>query len=101
MADPSQGPSESVSDVIASEVEFYDRAKSFDDHQLAQVAGWIRRYFKTYESMLDQRFSSSDGITVLEQGAGTCTLSLLMAKKPYVRRVIACDISKEKMAALS
>jgi ubiquinone/menaquinone biosynthesis C-methylase UbiE len=79
---------------------FYDKTEMFDDRTILEVAHTCQLYFQTYRRILDRNFEKRDGISVLELGAGTCCLSLLVSRLPFVKEVYCCDISLKKMRDL-
>src|SRR6266516_4744488 len=79
---------------------FYDNVEQLDMSNLPQMIHKIASYFTRYRALLRAHFSDRVDVRVLELGAGTCTLSALLSKEPYVRNIFALDISIHKMRSL-
>jgi len=80
--------------------DFYDNVDQLNPKNLAQSIRLIASYFFSYQSLLRKHFHDREDIRILELGAGTCTLSALLSKEPYVRSILALDISIRKMHSL-
>jgi ubiquinone/menaquinone biosynthesis C-methylase UbiE len=79
---------------------FYDNTSTFDDETIAVVAKRCRLYFDNYSGRIGNFFRREKGISVLELGAGTCCLSLLLTNFPFVKEIHCLDISLKKMRGL-
>ena len=75
--------------------------KSYYDNQkvdnISIFAKKIGSYYERYKKFIEEAFSNNGPITVLEMGAGSCTLSLLVSNLSFVEKVICYDISFERM----
>jgi len=79
---------------------FYDNTSVFDDASMAKVAKTCRLYFDTYRERIEKIFGQKREISVLELGAGTCCLSLLLSNFAFVKEICCLDISFKKMQDL-
>src|SRR5688572_33439352 len=81
-----------------SDKAYYDRtADDFDESALRGMISTQRKYFATYEKRLCRHFDSGAGINVIELGAGTAILSLLVKATLPKATMTALDISLPKM----
>jgi ubiquinone/menaquinone biosynthesis C-methylase UbiE len=83
------------------DARFYDRAADLDPRDIQRVVGTIASYYRRYAGELDARFAGRTDVRTVELGAGTCSLSLLVASKPYVGEASCVDISLERMRVLA
>jgi ubiquinone/menaquinone biosynthesis C-methylase UbiE len=78
--------------------------KSYYDTQIVNnipaFAKKISLYFSKYENLIINRFGGKKNIQILEMGAGSCTLSLLISKYKFVSKVVCYDISFERMKSI-
>jgi len=79
---------------------FYEDTSGYTADNIGQVAQCTRLYYDTYSQTLASHFSHGSPITVLELGAGTCCLSLLLSQMDVVKEIHCFDISLSKMARL-
>jgi ubiquinone/menaquinone biosynthesis C-methylase UbiE len=79
---------------------FYDDTTIYDDAQMAEVAKRCRLYFNEYREKIETNFEGESEINVLELGAGTCCLSLLLSNFAFVKKIYCLDISLKKMRDL-
>src|SRR6266581_1755657 len=79
---------------------FYDNTCIFNEENMSEVAKTCQLYFKTYEHLIESDFGHKSGITILELGAGTCFLSLLLSNFSFVNDICCVDISLKKMQDL-
>lgn len=83
--------------VQSSDKQYYDNQKV---ENLNMFAKKIRLYFDEYKHLIETKFKNKHNIVVLELGAGSCTLSLLISSYSFVGKVICYDISTERMQSL-
>ncbi|MDD5249253.1 MAG: class I SAM-dependent methyltransferase [Rhodocyclaceae bacterium] len=79
--------------------QFYDQVNVLDQSHIEFQVGIVSQYFNRYQRLLETHFSGKTAIRVLELGAGTCSLSLLISRLAFVGEISCCDISIERMKA--
>ena len=85
-----------VKDACA-EREFYDATAIQTASQLEPFAATIGKYFRRYRADLERHFAARAGVRAIELGAGSCTLSLLVSREPYISSVTCLDVSLHRM----
>jgi SAM-dependent methyltransferase len=83
--------------IVTADCRFYDNTASISEHSMADMARGITSYYNVYKARLENHFKGRSEIDVLELGAGTCCLSLLLSNLPFVRHIRVLDISMERM----
>jgi ubiquinone/menaquinone biosynthesis C-methylase UbiE len=77
----------------------------YDNEDLTGIVPYFVSYIKPYADAwlpnMRQNFANRSDVRVLDLGAGSCTLSLMMSDEPYVSTIEAVDISAKKMTDLS
>jgi ubiquinone/menaquinone biosynthesis C-methylase UbiE len=63
--------------------------------------GLARKYFDTYSGLLERHFAGRKDVRALELGAGSCSLSALVCRLPFIESVTCQDISLRKMQTLA
>lgn len=84
----------------SSDKLFYDNTSFFNEQMMLEVAVTCQTYFRKYRRGLEEAFAGRDRISVLELGAGTCCLSLLLSSLPFVKEIYCSDVSIKKMQCL-
>jgi ubiquinone/menaquinone biosynthesis C-methylase UbiE len=77
----------------------------YDNEDLTAIVPYFVSYIKPYASawlpQMRKNFRERKNVKILDLGAGSCTLSLMMSEEPYVESIEAVDISARKMSQLS
>lgn len=79
---------------------FYDNTSVINNAAMAAAAKRCRLYFDKYSDRIGNIFGREREISVLELGAGTCCLSLLLTNFQFVKEIHCLDISLKKMRDL-
>lgn len=79
-----------------SEVHYFEMPGFLDKHE-----AMMREYQASFKARLAQFAGKRDGIRTLELGAGTCTMSLMLSREPWIRSMHCSDISATRMGALA
>jgi ubiquinone/menaquinone biosynthesis C-methylase UbiE len=85
--------------IMSTDRDFYD------NEDLTDIVPYFVSYIKPYASAwlpeMGKNFLGRTDVKILDLGAGSCTLSLMMSDEPYVENIEAVDISAKKMTDLS
>lgn len=60
-----------------------------------------KKYFDVYSGLLARHFAGRSNVRALELGAGSCSLSALVSRLPFIEEVACQDISLRKMQTLA
>jgi ubiquinone/menaquinone biosynthesis C-methylase UbiE len=79
--------------------DYYDKSSlvEVESHTYYNWVKNIESYFNSYRDQIELRFSKKQKVKILELGAGSCTLSLLMSKWDFVGEITCLDISSIRM----
>jgi ubiquinone/menaquinone biosynthesis C-methylase UbiE len=84
---------------MSTDRDFYDK------EDLTGIVPYFVSYIKPYAAAwlpaMRKNFTGRSDVRILDLGAGSCTLSLMMSEEPYVESIEAVDISAKKMTQLS
>lgn len=84
---------------MSTDRDFYDK------EDLTGIVPYFVSYIKPYADAwlpsMRRNFEGRNDVRILDMGAGSCTLSLIMSEETYVSRIEAVDISAKKMTELS
>jgi ubiquinone/menaquinone biosynthesis C-methylase UbiE len=89
---PSYGQTDSDSDK-----HYYDASEGTLEENIPPFALAIERYYRKYKKLIENHFQPRQNIRVLEVGAGTCCLSLMLSDLSCVSEVVCLDISVNRM----
>ena len=82
---------------LEADRHFYDDTSGFAGEGLVRHLGLIQTYFERSVPFLQDEFGKRGTIRALELGAGSCMLSLLVSKLPFVSQIDCLDISSARM----
>lgn len=92
----------------AREVQSLDKQHYDNEVQYFEVPGFLdrheammREYQASFKPRLVQYAAKRGGIRTLELGAGTCTMSLMLSREPWIRSMHCSDISATRMGVLA
>ena len=80
---------------------FYDDPASFKQEEIGPFAAKTSLYYARYERLFGAHFNGRSDLKVMELGAGSCCLSLLVSNMSTVSEIYCCDISVERMRRLA
>jgi ubiquinone/menaquinone biosynthesis C-methylase UbiE len=80
---------------MSADKEFYN--KELIEGEIERAVNYITPYIDAWRPQARSHFSDSTPIRVLDLGAGSCTISLVLSKEPYVGSIVASDISALRM----
>jgi ubiquinone/menaquinone biosynthesis C-methylase UbiE len=78
---------------------FYDQ--ELMDGQLERFVGYVKPWVPSWMVELRKEFQERTDVRVLDLGAGSCCISLMLTEQPFVQSVTAADISAHRMRRLS
>jgi ubiquinone/menaquinone biosynthesis C-methylase UbiE len=81
--------------IDSTDKEFYDQ--ELMEGAVGRFVDYVRPYVHVWLPDVRQRFSGRDAIRVLDLGAGSCTISLMLSAEPFVASIAAADISANRM----
>ncbi len=84
---------------MSADRDFYDNEVLTD--LVPHFVPNIKLYAENWFAVMRREFRGRSDVRVLDLGAGSCTLSLMMSDEPYIKAITAVDISAKKMADLS
>ena len=84
---------------MSADRDFYDKEDL--TQSVPHFVSYIQPYATNWFAVMRKEFAERNGIRVLDLGAGSCTLSLMLSAEPYIGTIKAVDISAKKMADLS
>lgn len=76
--------------------------KQFYDQEVAPEAipAWaddVRKYVENWLGEARKWFAGRSDVRILDLGAGSCTTSLILSREPFVREIVAADLSTQRM----
>lgn len=84
-----------------SDRRYYDSSKGISEAVIRQFSSKIGLYFNKYKHVIEKRFKSRQNVRVLELGAGSCSLSLMLSQLPCVSDVVCFDVSAVRMREIT
>ncbi len=84
---------------MSSDRDFYDNEDLSD--MVPYFVSYIKPYASAWLPEMRRHFNNRSDVNILDLGAGSCTLSLMMSDETYVKNIEAVDISAKKMRDLS
>ncbi len=83
---------------MSTDRDFYDQEdQSYD---VPYFVSYVKPYISAWLPSMRKNFSGRNDVRVLDLGAGSCTLSLIMSEEEYVKSIVAVDISEKRMNSL-
>lgn len=83
----------------ANDKHFYDNEML--EGQRAYYRSYITVYIDSWLSRIRPELEANGAVSLLDLGAGSCSTSIELAKHPFVKDVVAVDISGRRMQEMS
>jgi 2-polyprenyl-3-methyl-5-hydroxy-6-metoxy-1,4-benzoquinol methylase len=81
---------------MSTDRDFYDKEEVSGG--VPYYVSYIKPYIDSWLPNMRRHFIGRDDVRILDLGAGSCTLSLMMSAESYVQSVRAVDISTKRMS---
>lgn len=84
---------------MTADKAFYDN--DLLEGQAADYAPTIALYTRSWIERVRPELDRRKGLRALDLGAGSCTMSFVLSKEPFIGEVVAADISADRLRTMS